>query len=76
VRQFRIKLSHTHVLYIFPIQSNEIDLDALLLMSEKDFSEIGLPKVPHIFCHYIKFMVLLCAELLVCIFFFCKGICD
>jgi len=29
-------------------QSNEIDLDALLLMSEKDFSEIGLPKAPRI----------------------------
>ena len=26
-------------------QSNEIDLDALLLMEEKDFSEIELPKV-------------------------------
>lgn len=69
--RFRIKLSHAHMLYIFPIQSNEIDLDALLLMSEKDFSEIGLPKVPHIFCHYTK--VVLCAELLVCIFF--KGMC-
>ena len=70
-----MKLSHAHVLYIFPIQSNEIDLDALLLMSEKDFSEIGLPKVPHTFCHYTEFTVLLCAELLVC-FFFCKGIWD
>ena len=26
-------------------QRNEIDLDALMLMSEKDYAEIGLPKV-------------------------------
>jgi hypothetical protein len=29
-------------------QSNEIDLEALLLMSEKDFSEIGLPQAAQI----------------------------
>ena len=38
------------VLYLkyifFPFtQKNEIDLDALLLMSEKDYADIGLPKV-------------------------------
>lgn len=27
------------------VQQNEIDLHALLLMKEKDYSEIGLPKV-------------------------------
>ena len=32
------------------LQNNEIDLDALLLMSEKDFSEIGLPKV----CNFVS----------------------
>ena len=29
------------------LQQNEIDLNALLLMSEQDFAEIGLPAVSH-----------------------------
>eukprot|EP00731_Ephydatia_muelleri_P037519 Em0494g4a len=40
------KLALTKYLQLF--QSNEIDLDALLLMEEKDFSEIELPKGPRI----------------------------
>ena len=31
--------------FILCVQKNEIDLHALLLMKEKDYSEIGLPKV-------------------------------
>ena len=27
------------------IQQNEIDLSALMLMSDKDFTEVGIPKV-------------------------------
>eukprot|EP00118_Oscarella_pearsei_P003104 m.12968 g.12968 ORF g.12968 m.12968 type:complete len:2147 (+) comp24414_c0_seq2:49-6489(+) len=40
------KLSLTKHLDLF--QQNEIDLDALMLMSEKDYAEIGLPKGPRI----------------------------
>ena len=29
------------------LQQNEIDLNALMLMSEQDFAEIGLPAVSH-----------------------------
>ncbi|CAI8017458.1 hypothetical protein GBAR_LOCUS10588 [Geodia barretti] len=32
------------LLNTWSFQSNEIDLEALLLMSDKDFSEIGLPQ--------------------------------
>lgn len=38
-------VAYAYCYTIASLQNNEIDLDALLLMSEKDFSEIGLPKV-------------------------------
>ena len=44
------------------LQSNEIDLDALLLMSEKDFSEIGLPEVefPNCARHFVHHVCTAC----------------
>ena len=32
-------------LFFLLLQRNEIDLDALHLMSENDFAEVGIPKV-------------------------------
>ena len=51
---------------LHPTQSNEIDLDALLLMSEKDFSEIGLPQVLYstaLYCTILYFILLYCNAL-------------
>ena len=51
------------VLNVLCVQQNEIDLHALLLMKEKDYSEIGLPKVS-----IDSWMVLL----LFCCFLLCR----
>ncbi|KAJ7392340.1 Ankyrin repeat and KH domain-containing protein 1 [Desmophyllum pertusum] len=46
LQTFLERLSLSSHLGLF--QKNEIDLDALLLMSEKDYSDIGLPKGPRV----------------------------
>lgn len=46
LQTFLERLSLSSHLGLF--QKNEIDLDALLLMSEKDYADIGLPKGPRV----------------------------
>ncbi|XP_058961953.2 ankyrin repeat domain-containing protein 17 isoform X2 [Pocillopora verrucosa] len=46
LQTFLERLSLSSHLSLF--QKNEIDLDALLLMSEKDYADIGLPKGPRV----------------------------
>jgi len=46
LQTFLKRLSLSSHLGLF--QENEIDLDALLLMSEKDYADIGLPKGPRV----------------------------